>query len=133
MGKIAMSETDIEIGMDATSLYREEVYTDRKMASLRIMTPVNPDGSTDLERQVLYVGQAQIMTPMGAIPLVFEIDASSLAEAVEKYPEHAKASVEKTMEELKEMRRQAASSIVLPEAGGGPVGGMPGGGKIQIP
>ena len=41
------------------------------------------------------------------------------------------------MEELKELHREAASSIVLPEAGGGGLGGMGGipggGGKIQLP
>jgi len=34
------------------------------------------------------------------------------------------------MDEIKELRRQAASQIVIPEAGGGMPGG---GGKIQFP
>jgi hypothetical protein len=50
-------------------------------------------------------------------------------DAVGKFPEAAKQAVDSTMEQLKEMQREAASSIVIPEAGGG----MPGGGKIQIP
>ena len=42
------------------------------------------------------------------------------------------------MQELQEMRREAASSIIVPESGGGamgglPGGGIPGGGKIQMP
>jgi hypothetical protein len=42
------------------------------------------------------------------------------------------------MKDLQELRRQAASSIVVPQGGMGglgglPGGGMPGGGKIQIP
>ncbi len=129
-----MSETTNEISMDASSLYREEMYTDRKMGTIRILTPVKDDGSQDDARDVIYVGQAQLMTPMGALPLAFEIEAGSLADAVQKFPQEAKQAVEKTMEELKELRRQQASSIVIPEAGGG--GGMPGaggGGKIQMP
>jgi len=127
-----MSTPDIEIKMDSQTLYREEVYTDRKMGTIRVMTPVSEDGATDISRPVVYAGQTQIMTPMGTLPIAFEIDASSLTEAVSKFGEGAKQAIDHTMEELKELRRQAASQIVIPEAGGG-MGGMPGGGKIQIP
>jgi len=130
-----MSTEEKEIKMDAGALYREESYTDRRMGTIRVMTPVSDDGATDISRQVLYLGQTQIMTPMGSLPIAFEIDANSLAEAVEKFGEGAKLAIEQTMDELKELRRQAASQIVIPEAGGGPgfSGGMPGGGKIQMP
>jgi len=127
-----MSAPDIEIKMDNQTLYREEVYTDRKMGTIRVMTPVSEDGATDISRPVVYAGQTQIMTPMGTLPIAFEIDASSLTEAVSKFGEGAKQAIDHTMEELKELRRQAASQIVIPEAGGG-MGGMPGGGKIQMP
>jgi hypothetical protein len=47
----------------------------------------------------------------------------------------ANQAVEKTMQELQELRREAASSIVIPETGGG-MGGLGGaggpGGKIQL-
>jgi hypothetical protein len=125
-----MSTQDTEINMDSHSLYREEIYTDRKMGTVRVMTPVTDDGATDIERPVVYAGQTQIMTPMGTLPIAFEIEASSLSEAVSKFGDGAKQAIEQTMDEIKELRRQAASQIVIPEAGGG---GMPGGGKIQIP
>jgi len=125
-------ENKVDIRMDADAMYKEEVFTDRKMGSIRVMTPVNKDGSVDSDRSVLYVGQAQLMTPMGALPLVFDIEAASLDEALEKYPENAQIALDKTMEELKEMRRQQASSIVMPGEQGMPPGGMPGGG-IQMP
>lgn len=136
-----MSEQDtIEIKMDAAQLYREETVSDRKMGTLRILQPINTDGTNDASRAVVYVGQAQIMTPMGALPLAFEIEAATLAEAIEKFGGEAKKAIDNTMDELKELRRQAASSIVLPGAGGGVpgaggmpgAGGLPGGGKIQI-
>lgn len=129
-----MSTQDSEFKMDGNSLYREEIYTDRKMGTVRVMTPVSEDGATDISRPVVYTGQTQIMTPMGTLPIAFEIEAGSLTEAVNKFGEGAKQAIEQTMEELKELRRQAASQIVIPEAGGGlGGGGMPGGGKIQIP
>ena len=124
----------MNISMDAAGVYREDVYTDRKVGTIRCMTPVKPDGSADSARSVLFLGEAQIMTPMGALPVSFEIEAATLAEAIEKYGESAKEGIERTVKEIQEMRRQAASSIVLPGQGGGlPPGALSGGGKIQMP
>jgi hypothetical protein len=132
-----MSEEKIEASMDRDSLYREEMISDRKMGTIRVMTPIKPDGSDDDARKVLYVGQAQIMTPMGALPVAFEIEADSLDQAVDGYAEAAKEAIDNTIKELKELQRQAQSSIVVPGSGGGAGGlgggGMPGGGGIQIP
>lgn len=125
-----MSTENPEIKMDTETLYREETFTDRKMGSIRVLTPVTDDGATDIQRPVVYVGQTQIMTPMGTLPITFEIEAASLGEAVSKFGDGAKVAIEQTMEEIKELRRQAASQIVIPEAGG--AGGLPGGGKIQL-
>jgi len=130
--------------MDPTELYREEVITDRRVGTIRVLTPVKPDGSTDAARQMVYVGEAQMYTNMGTLPLSFEIDAANLSEAVANYAPAAKEALERMVHELEEYRRQAASSIVIPRGGapgmGGPgglgglgPGGMPGGGKIQMP
>lgn len=131
-----------DMQFQADQLYREEVITDRRVGSIRRLVPIQTDGSDDSARPVLYVGQAQLMTPVGTIPLSFELDAGSLKEAVEKFGDAAQQAVEHTAKELEEMRREAASSIVVPGAGGAgrmpgsggmPGGGMPGGGGIQIP
>lgn len=122
--------------MDANDLYREESFTDRKVGNIRCLTPIKPDGTTDTSRPVIYVGQAQLLTAVGALPLTFEISARSLKEAVERFSDAAKVAIERTMKELQELRREAASSIVIPQAGGGGLGGpggAPGGGKIQFP
>jgi len=126
-----------DMQMQADDLYREEMITDRRVGSIRRLTPIKTDGSDDAARPVLYVGQAQLMTPMGALPLTFELDAESLSEAVEKFADAAQEAVERTAKELEEMRRDAASSIYVPGSGGGggmPGGGVPGGGGgIQMP
>jgi hypothetical protein len=117
--------------MDSTSLYREELYTDRKVGMIRVLTPVKTDGSPDLSRPAVFVGEAQIYTNMGALPLSFELEASSLQEAVQQYADAAKQAVEQAVKEIQELRRQAASSIVIPQGGaGGLGGGGPGGGLI---
>ena len=121
--------------MDANALYREEIYTDRQIGTIRTLIPVRPDGSPDSARPTLYVGEAQIYTTMGTLPLSFELDAANLSEAVTKYAAAAKEAVERAVRELEEMRRQAASSIVVPRGGAGglPPGALGGGGKIQLP
>ena len=116
--------------MDATSLYREEIYTDRAAATLRVLVPVTAAGAPDPGRSTVYMGEAQILTNMGPLPINFEIDATSLADAVARYGDAAKAGVENAMRELQEMRRQASSSLVIPQGG---VPNLGGGGKIQLP
>ena len=114
--------------MDATQIYREDTFTDRKVGTIRRLVPVLADGSDDAARPTLYVGQAQVMTPMGALPISFELDATTLDGAIGKFGEAAALAVQETMRELQELRREQASSLVLPDGAGG--GGLPGGGLI---
>jgi hypothetical protein len=92
-----------QLKMDPASLYREETYTDRRMGTIRILTPVKTDGSMDTGRQRIYLGEAQMLTPAGTLPLVFREAASSII-----VPDR------------------------MPPGLGGP-GGRPGGGLIQAP
>ena len=126
-------ETTNDIKVDSKALYMEEVFTDRRIGTIRRLTPVKGDGERDTARAVLYIGETQVMTPAGALPIGFEIGAGSLEEAAEKFGQLAKEAIERTVKELQELRRQAASSIVIPQGGLPPAGGMGGGGKIQMP
>ena len=121
--------------MDAGSLYREDVYTDQKVGTIRCLTPVTAAGEVDPARHVQYVGQATVMTPMGSLPLSFELEATSLAQAVAAFGAAAQRAVEDAAREIQEMRRQAASSIVIPYAGAAALKGVggKGGGGIQMP
>lgn len=123
--------------MDSANLFREESFTDRRVGTIRRLTPVKTDGSVDSTRTEVFVGQAQLLTPMGAIPLNFEIPASSLQEATQQFSAAAQEAVQRTMQELQELRREQASSIVIPEGGAGSLGGLGpapgGGGKIRMP
>lgn len=124
--------------MDPASLYREDTYTDRRIGTIRVLTPVTRDGSTDLGRPVLYVGETQLLTTGGLLPLVFEIDATSLGDAVDKFSEGAEMAIERTRREIEQMRREAASQIIVPDRmpgglGGPGLGGPPGGGGLIRP
>ena len=94
--------------MDVASLYREEVVTDRKVGTIHVLTPILDSGERDTNRPLLFLGDTQIMTQMGPLPISFEIKAETLA----------KQGVRDTIEKLQAMRREAASQIVTP--------GMPG-------
>ncbi len=126
-----------EVSLDPAGLYREEIYTDRRAGTIRRLTPVTVNGSVDPQRPVLFSGQTQLLTPAGVLPLVFEIEAGTLEEALAKFPEGVNAALEQAIDEAREMRREAASRIVVPEVGGGGIGPSPGpgagGGKIKFP
>ena len=119
-----------EITVDPDDLYFEESFTDRKVATIQRLTPIKSDGSPDPSRPVLYTGKTQLMSQVGPVPVQCQIEATTLEEAVQKFPESVKQAIEKMLEEAKEMRRQSSSRIVVPGAQGGPI--MPGsqGGNI---
>ncbi len=119
-----MAEQLPEIKLDVDNLYREETFTDQRVGTIRRMTPITKDGEDDASRSVQYIGQAQMMTPAGPLPLTFELEADNLADALEKFTDGANQALEDTMRELQEMRRQQASQIVVPGEQGS---------KIQMP
>ena len=112
-----------EIKMDGTALYREEVFTDRRAGTLRRMVPVSQSGDPDLSRPVFFSGQTQLLTPGGVLPLMFEIEAKTLEEALLKFPDAVKVALEEAINEARDMRREASSRIVVSEAGPGAGGG----------
>jgi hypothetical protein len=129
-----------EVRLDPAGLYREEIYTDRRAGTIRRLTPVTVDGATDPKRPVLFSGQTQLLTPAGVLPLQFELDASTLEEALAKFPEGVNVALEQAIDEAREYRRESASRIVVPEVGAGGIGPGPGaggpaggGGKIKFP
>ncbi len=112
------------IQVDRANLYREENITDLKVGSIRVLIPIKVDGSPDEARSALYMGQTQLVSQMGPLPVSCEIDAGSLEEAIDKFPEAIKLAVEKMIDEVKEMQREQGSQIVMP-------GATPGG-KIHL-
>lgn len=117
-----------EIQMNAAGMYREETFTDNAVGTLRRLTPVKVNGEPDSTRAIQYLGSTQVMTQAGPLPLSFEIEADSLTDAIAAFGASAKSAFENTMEELRELQRQQASSIVVPGAAGGGLGG----GKIRM-
>ena len=130
-----MAENEMpEIQVDADSLYREESFTDLKVGSIRRLVPVTKEGDDDSSRETRYEGSASLMTPAGSLPLSFELEADTLAGAIDQFPDAVNAAAERAIEELKEMQRQQSQKIQVPgqENYGGGYGGQGGGGRIQF-
>lgn len=122
-----------DIRFDSAGLYQEDVFTDRAAGTIRRLRPVNASGESDPSRPVLFSGQTQLLTPGGVLPLGFEIEATTLEEAIAKFPQAVHEALNQAIEEAKEYRREAQSRIVVPEAGAmGGLGGVPGGGRIKL-
>lgn len=113
---------------DSSNLYREDTFSDLKAGSIRRMTPVTADGEPDPSRPALFTAVAQIMTPGGVLPLSGAIDgATTLSQAIEKFPDAIKAAIEDLRAEMEAIQRERASQIVVPgrDVPAPGLGGMP--------
>lgn len=105
-----------EIKLDSANLYREEVFTDLRVGSIKQLTPVTADGSRDLSRPMVFLGETQLMSQMGPLPVQAQIEADTLAGAIAGFPEAVQAAVEAMIDEVKELQRREMSRIVVPGA-----------------
>jgi len=105
-----------DLKLDEKSLYREEVFTDLRVGSLKQLTPVTKDGSRDMGRPMVFVGETQLMSQVGPLPVQTRIEAESLAAAIDRFPAAIQAAVEAMIEEVKELQRKEMSRIVVPGA-----------------
>jgi hypothetical protein len=103
-----------DLKVDTGNLYREEIVTDLRVATIRRLVPVRVDGSEDPSRSVLFSAQTTLMTQAGPVPVSAAIEATSLAEAAQKFPEAIQAAVERLVEEARELQRREMSRIVVP-------------------
>jgi len=129
---MASESMETEISMDPGGLYREEVFTDRRVGTIQRLTRVDGNGDQVAGEDPIFIGQTQLMTRAGPLPLNFEIPATTLGEAAEKFGEGANQAMEETVKRLEELRREQSSSIIVPDGTPG-AGGMPGGGQIKMP
>ena len=123
-----------EVRVDVANLYREEVYTDLRVATIRVLVPVKQDGTPDASRETLFSGQTTLLSQAGPLPVECAIEAKTLQEAAAKFPAAMKEAVDRLIEEAREIRRREASRIVVPggplPGAGGLRGGKPGGGIL---
>ena len=111
-----MAQPLSEIKLDESNLYKEEVFTDLRVGSLKQLTPVTKEGERDLARPMVFVGETQLMSQAGPLPVQTRIEAENLQAALERFPAAIQTAVEAMIEEVKELQRKEASRIVVPGA-----------------
>ena len=105
---------DIDLSVKENNLYQEEFFTDFDMASIRRLTPVKPNGLRDKSRKLVFVGNLNLMTPQGPLPVQAAIDARNLKEAMERYPEAMKHAFGDMEEIIKKFQQEKESKIIIP-------------------
>lgn len=116
-----MNDQQIELNVDKKNLYKEESITDLKVGSIRLLKPIKIDGSDDSGREEIYIGNTQIMTPQGMIPLQARLNAKTLDTAIDEFPNAMQQALAKMIEEVKKMQEEEAkkpnqddSRIIVP-------------------
>jgi hypothetical protein len=114
--------SQIDFTVNPDNLYREESITDLRVASIRSLTPIKPDGARDKTREVIFVGHTQLMSPQGPVPLQAPLKATTLENAMAEFPEAMKNALEEVIENAKKMqaeqnraKQQDDSRIILPK------------------
>ena len=113
-----------DIKVNVSNLYREEVFTDLTVATIRRLLPVKADGSLDTSRPSVFVGETTVMSGAGTVPIQCPLEAKTIEEAIAKFPEAINSAVQELIAEVRRIQRQEASRIVVPRTGPG--------GKIQL-
>jgi hypothetical protein len=103
-----------EIEVDRDNLYREEVITDLKAATLRRLVPIQADGSPDASRPALFLAETQLLTQGGLLPVQARLEADTLEAAIEIFPQAINEAVERMVEEAREIQRRESSRILVP-------------------
>jgi len=58
------------VKINQQNLYKEEVFTDLKVANIRQLTPVKANGEPDKTRKIMFFGQTQLVSPHGPLHTV---------------------------------------------------------------
>jgi hypothetical protein len=109
-GEIQMAEEQsnaVDFTIERSNLYREESFTDLKVGSIRRLTPV---------RKKIFVGQTNIVTPQGPLPIQGVIQAKELQQAIKKFPEAMEAAMDRLIEEAKKYQEKEQTPIEKPES-----------------
>ena len=96
----------IDFTVDRKNLYRAEAITDLKVASIRRLVPVLPDGTEDKSRTPLFMGHTQLMSPQGPVPIQSPLAANNLEEAMDVFPDAMKKALEEVVESVKKMQEE---------------------------
>ena len=105
---------EIDLNLDKTNLYQEESFTDLKTGAIRRLIPVKADGSKDEKRAPIFMGQTQLMSPNGPLPVSCMLEAATLTEAIEKFPSAVQKEVDRIVALAQRTQQKDDSRIIVP-------------------
>ena len=113
-------DTAIDLTVDRSNLYKEELFTDLKVCTVRRLTPVKPNGAEDKTRKTLFFGQTHVMTSNGPIPVQNVIKVKDLQQAFKQFSEAMQEAMDHMIEEARKIQQQQVdkprevSRIIVP-------------------
>lgn len=117
MGDNGGAPNNLDFQVDKTNLYREISVTDLKIANIRQLIPMNVDGTDDTSRETIFIGNTQLGTPQGPIPMQAKLEATTMEEAMDQFPQAMELETQKVIENFKRMEAQQKnekSNIIMP-------------------
>ncbi|MCG8530426.1 MAG: hypothetical protein MI749_07160 [Desulfovibrionales bacterium] len=102
------SPDGLNFTVDKANLYNEKTITDLKVATIRQLIPVTVDGSPDPDRQTLFLGSTQLNTPQGPVPIQAKIEAQTLEEAMDLFPQAMEKETQKVIKTLARLQEEQA-------------------------
>jgi len=112
------SPSGLDFKVDKDNLYREESITDLKIATIRQLIPIKPDGSDDTDREPIFLGSTQLSSPQGPIPIQARLEAATFDQAMAVFPKTMEAETRVVVENLKRLheqeQRKESSRIITP-------------------
>ena len=104
----------LNLNINRSNLYREEVITDLEAGSIRKLVPISPDGAQDTSRSPVFMGSTTLMTPEGPLPIQARLMGNDLTEAMDDYPRSMKIAVMRFVEAARKMQQENDSRIIVP-------------------
>ena len=117
MGDNGGAPNNLDFQVDKTNLYREISVTDLKIANIRQLIPMNVDGTDDTSRETIFIGNTQLGTPQGPIPMQAKLEATTMEEAMDLFPQAMELETQKVIENFKRMeaeQKNEKSNIIMP-------------------
>ena len=105
----------VDFSIDRNDLYRQEVITDLKVASIMKFIPIKLDGTEDNSRTAIFLGQGQVMLPQGVTPIQVRLEADNLEEATGAFPEAMNQARDQARAQARSQMAQMAETALQRE------------------
>jgi len=104
---------------ETIQLFKHESFTDGNLVYIDVMTPIKLSGtgkvSIDKERKKTFIGKTQVDFSGKVGPYTFMIeDSNNVKEAIDKFDDALEAALDRTREQVENMRKEQESKVIVP-------------------